>query len=139
MNFQSEKGQAMAEVSIFSLLAVLLGFALLALIPMHRTRTAATAAAYACAQFVSQSVHAEAAVAQAEQIAWQTISADWSGADRSTYQVRAWHSGRRGMESGCEVNFQSPILFNGLLGLANPGEGRVSFIARSESWKARWP
>ena len=73
MKRRSEKGQALAETAIFSLLAVLLGFAVLALIPVHRTRTAATAAAFACAQFVSQSAEAETAVRQAEDVGRRTI------------------------------------------------------------------
>ena len=129
----------MVEAAIFSLLAVLLGFALLALIPAHRTRTAATAAAFACAQFVSQALDAKTAVVQAEQVGRRTISADWSGAGGSAYTVSAWHSGNPGADSGCAVDYTSPMMFNGLLGLVNPGTGRVSFISRAETWKARWP
>jgi hypothetical protein len=50
-----ERGQAMAETALFAVLAALMAFGLLARIPTHRARTAATAAAYACTQFLSQS------------------------------------------------------------------------------------
>ena len=62
---KSERGQALAETAIFSLMAVLLAFGLLAFIPQHRARTVATSAAYSCAQFVSQSPNPAWAVHQA--------------------------------------------------------------------------
>ena len=42
---KSERGQALAETALFGLLAVVMAFGLLAWIPVHRARTAATAAA----------------------------------------------------------------------------------------------
>ena len=48
-----ERGQALAETALFAMLAVIMAFGLLAWIPTHRARTAATAAAYACSQFLS--------------------------------------------------------------------------------------
>ncbi len=135
----NEKGQALAEAAVFSLLAVLLGFALLALIPVHRTRTAATAAAFACTQFVSQAANRKEAVRQAEEIGRRTIRQNWSGTRGSVFIVRAWHNGHPGKDSGCSVQFKSPVMFSGLLGFSDPGEGRVSFTARIETWKARWP
>ena len=41
-----EQGQALAETALFSVLAVIVIFGILALIPFHRTRTAAISAAY---------------------------------------------------------------------------------------------
>lgn len=134
-----EKGQALAETAIFSLLAVLLGLAILALVPVHRTRTAAAAAAYACAQFVSQASLPDEAVRQAETVARRTIDAQWSGLPGSSFEIRPWHAGGPGAASGCTVIYRVPILFNGLLGFADPGPGRISFSARSETWKAQWP
>lgn len=52
---RGERGQALAETALFAILAVLMAFGLLAWIPTHRARSAATAAAYACTQFLSQS------------------------------------------------------------------------------------
>ena len=139
MKRRSERGQALAETAIFSLLAVLLGFAVLALIPVHRTRTAATAAAFACAQFASQSAEAETAVRQAEDVGRRTIDSQWSGLKGAAFEVRAWHAGGPGADSGCTVTYRSPILFNGFLGFIDPGSGSVSFAARTETWKAQWP
>ena len=42
---RTERGQAMAETALFATLAVLMAFGLLAWIPVHRARTASTAAA----------------------------------------------------------------------------------------------
>ena len=139
MHRRSEKGQALAETAIFSLLAVLLGFAILALVPVHRTRTAATAAAFACAQFVSQAAAAEMAVRQAEAAGYRTIESRWSGLHGAAFEIRAWHAGGPGADSGCTVSYHSPILFSGFLGFNDPGQGSVSFAAKSETWKAQWP
>ena len=71
---RTERGQAMAETALFAMLAVILAFGLLSWIPTHRARTAATAAAYACAQFLSQSPDPARAENNARMIAWQTAS-----------------------------------------------------------------
>ena len=42
---KGEQGQALAETALFSVLAVIVIFGILALIPIHRTRTAAISAA----------------------------------------------------------------------------------------------
>ncbi len=41
---KGEQGQALAETALFSVLAVIVIFGVLALIPIHRTRTAAISA-----------------------------------------------------------------------------------------------
>ena len=74
----SERGQAMAETALFAVLAILMAFGSLAWIPTHRARTAATAAAYACSQFLSQSPNPARAANNAWQVAWNTLDADWS-------------------------------------------------------------
>jgi len=53
---KSEKGQALVETAIMSVLAVLLLAGMLSLIPLGRARTAATSAALACAEFLSQTL-----------------------------------------------------------------------------------
>src|SRR5258706_12825918 len=73
-----ERGQALAETALFAMLAVLMAFGLLAWIPTHRARSAATAAAYACAQFLSQSPDPARAQRNAVNVAWNTLNADWS-------------------------------------------------------------
>jgi hypothetical protein len=75
---QSERGQALAETALFAVLAILMAFGLLAWIPAHRARTAATAAAYACSQFLSQSPDPARAAGNARKVAWSTLNADWS-------------------------------------------------------------
>ena len=67
---RGKRGQAMAETALFAMLAVLMAFGLLAWIPTHRARTAATAAAYACSQFLSQSPDLARAQQNASEIAW---------------------------------------------------------------------
>jgi hypothetical protein len=135
---RNERGQALAETAIFSILAVLLAFGLLAFIPQHRARTVATSAAYSCAQFVSQSPNPTWAVYQAEAVARRTFNADWSGTLGVQYDVQVLTPNGPGSAAGCIVFYHAPVLFNGLLGLNDPGWSAEWFVSHSESWKARW-
>jgi hypothetical protein len=138
MKRRSERGQAMAETALFAMLAVLMGFGLLAWIPVHRARTAATTAAYACSQFLSQSPDPARAEANAVRIAWQTLDADWSATRGVNYRVQVSPPQGPGLPGSCQVSFLTPSLFNGLLGLSQGGWSNEEFVSRSETWKARW-
>ncbi len=135
---KSERGQALAETALFAMLAVLMGFGLLSWIPTHRARTAATAAAYACSQFLSQSPDPSRAGANALNVAWQTLDADWSATAGVQYQVQVSPPDGPGEPGRCLVSFQAPTLFDGLLGLSEGGWNSEWFISRSETWKAKW-
>ena len=135
---KSERGQALAETALFGILAVVMAFGLLAWIPVHRARTAATTAAYACTQFLSQSPNTARAIANAYQMAWQTLNETWSGTRGVEYQVQVIPPSAPGQPGRCIVSYHTPSLFNGLLGLSEDGWNRVWFISRSETWKARW-
>jgi len=126
----------MAETAIFATLAVIMGFGLLTWIPLHRARTVATAMAYACAQFLSQSPNPEWATRNALQIAESTLEADWSATMGMQYQVnvQAEFPGGAGV---CTVQYQAPVLFRGL-GFIGPEWSTEQYISRSETWKARW-
>ena len=134
----SERGQAMAETALFAVLAILMAFGLLSWIPTHRARTAATAAAYACTQFLSQSPDPARAQQTAVKIAWQTLDADWSGTRGVRYRVQVSPPAGPGLPGRCLVSFQAPTLFNGLLGLSSSDWHSEWFASRSETWKARW-
>jgi hypothetical protein len=134
----SERGQAMAETALFAVLAILMAFGLLAWIPTHRARTAATAAAYACTQFLSQSPDPARAQQNAVKIAWQTLNADWSATRGVQYRIQVSPPSGPGLPGRCLVSFQAPTLFNGLLGLSSSAWHSEWFISRSETWKARW-
>lgn len=134
----SERGQAMAETALFAVLAILMAFGLLSWIPTHRARTAATAAAYACTQFLSQSPDPARAQQNAVKIAWQTLNADWSATRGVQYRVQVSSPSGPGLPGRCLVSFQAPTLFNGLLGLSSGYWHSEWFISRSETWKARW-
>ena len=135
---KSERGQALAETALFAMLAVLMAFGLLSWIPIHRARTAATAAAYACSQFLSQSPDPSRAGANALNVAWQTLGADWSATAGVQYQVQVSPPDGPGEPGRCLVSFQAPTLFDGLLGLSEGGWNSELFISRSETWKAKW-
>jgi hypothetical protein len=135
---KGESGQALPETALFALLAVLMAFGLLAWIPAHRARTAATAAAYACSQFLSQSPDPSRAQRNAVNVAWRTLDADWSATAGVQYQVQVSAPSSPGLPGRCQVSFRAPTLFNGLLGLNPGGWNNEWFLSRSETWKARW-
>ena len=134
-----EQGQALAETALFSVLAVIVIFGILALIPFHRTRTAAISAAYGCAQFLSQSPNPSKAVHNARVIAEQTLNGDWSATFGASYQVYVYPPNGRGTAGRCEVQWSAPVLFSGLLNLRAGSASKEVFISRSETWKAQWP
>ena len=133
-----ERGQALAETALFAMLAVIMAFGLLAWIPTHRARTAATAAAYACSQFLSQSPDPARARSNAENVAWQTLNSDWSATAGVQYRVQISPPRGPGEPGQCLVSFQAPTLFDGLLGLSQSVWNNEWFISRSETWKAKW-
>jgi hypothetical protein len=133
-----ERGQAMAETALFAVLAVLMAFGLLAWIPTHRARTAATAAAYACSQFLSQSPDPARAQHNAVTVARRTLNADWSATAGVQYRVQVSTPSGPGQPGRCLVTFQAPTLFNGFLQLSASDWHSEWFISRSETWKARW-
>jgi hypothetical protein len=120
------------------MLAVLMAFGLLAWIPTHRARTAATSAAYACSQFLSQSPDPSRAQHNAVNVAWKTLNADWSATAGVQYRVQVSPPSGPGLPGRCLVSFQAPTLFDGLLGLSQGGWNSEWFVSRSETWKAWW-
>jgi hypothetical protein len=135
---KGERGQALAETALFAILAVLMAFGLLAWIPTHRARTTATAAAYACSQFLSQSPDPTRARRNAVNVASQTLDADWSATVGVQYQIQVSPPSGPGEPGRCLVSFQAPTLFDGLLGLSQAGWNSEWSISRSETWKAKW-
>jgi hypothetical protein len=135
---RGERGQALAETALFAVLAILMAFGLLSWIPTHRARTAATAAAYACTQFLSQSPNPARAQRNAANVAWRTLNADWSATAGVQYQVQVSPPTGPGLPGRCLVSFQAPTQFNGLLGLSPGSWNNEWVISRSETWKARW-
>jgi len=131
-----EKGQAMPETALFSVLVVILAFGLLSLIPVHRARTAATSAAYACAQFLSQSPNRVKAEYNARSTAWDVLNSSWSATAGAQYRVDVVPHQGSGQPGGCAVYYRVALPFD--IGLQPPGWSKVYFISRSETWKARW-
>ena len=132
-----EKGQAMVETALFSVLAVILAFGMLSWIPLHRARTQATAAAYSCAQFISQSPNPSLAAQNAILAVEKTLDADWSATLGVEYKVIV-SPGSPGGVVGCSVSYQVPVMFRGL-GFIDPGGWSEEwYLSRSETWKAKW-
>lgn len=135
---QAQAGQALAEFALFSTLVIIMAFGLLSWIPFHRARTAATSAAYACAQFLSQSPDPDRAARNAYLIAQQTLNADWTATLGVAYRVQVAPPGGAGQPGACLVAYNVPVFFNALLGLDRPGWSAEWFVSRSETWKAKW-
>jgi hypothetical protein len=133
----SERGQALAETALFLMLAVMLAWGMLALIPFHRARSAAISAAYSCAQFLSQSPEDPArAVRGASALARATLDSDWSAARGVRYVLEIHPPAAPGGAGSCRVSYQAPVLF-----MASVLRGTASseqFQSRSEIWKAKW-
>jgi len=134
---KAERGQALAEFALFSVLAVLMVFGLLAWIPAHRARTAATAAAYACAQAISQAADPAGAEQAGYAVAQQTLDGDWSGTLGAEYRVVVYPPPAPGQAGSCAVSYRPPLLFNGLLGLSTDW-AEEWFVSRAETHKASW-
>lgn len=134
---RGERGQALAETALYAGLIALLALGLLSWIPVHRARTAATAAAHGCAQFLSQSPNPAWAAWQARQAAQAALEGDWSATLGTVYQVQVAPPQGPGAPGGCAVSYRPPRLF-GLAGIGEPVTSTELFISRSEAWKARW-
>lgn len=133
---RSECGQALAETAMFAMLAIFFIFGLLSWIPAHRARTAATSAAYACAQFLSQSPDPATAAYNAYTIAHDTVYGDWSATMGAQFSIEVYPASGPGQPGQCIVRYRPPTLFKMFNGSGD--QVAISFVSRSESWKARW-
>jgi len=131
-----QKGQALIELALLAMTLVLLAAGTVAAIFAVRARSQATAAAYACATFLSQAPDPARAAFQAREIARRTLEADWTAA-AVDYRVQVLPEGPAGAR-WCRVRWASRILFARLLGLPGLAEGEAAFAADPERWKARW-
>jgi hypothetical protein len=133
----SERGQAIAETALFMMLAVMMAWGILALIPFHRARTAAISAAYGCAQFLAQSPGSpERAAQNATRVAYATLDSHWSATRGVSFRVEVLPPQTPGGAGSCQVRYQVPVMF-----MSSYLKGVTSsqrFISRSELWKAKW-
>lgn len=134
---RKERGQALAETAVISVVAILMIFGTFSLIVIHRARTLAVSAAYACAQFLSQAPNPEQAAQQAYDIADRTINADWSGLVNVQFRVEVSAPAGPGAPGNCIVHYNAPFLYKGLFGIPDEWSAE-SFYSRSEVWKADW-
>lgn len=132
-----EKGQALAETAVISMVAILLIFGTFSLIVIHRARAAAISASYACAQFLSQSPDPVQAERQAAFVANQTVNSDWSGLVNVHFRIQVSPPAGHGAPGSCTVFYSAPFLYNGLFGIPTEWVAE-SFYSRSEAWKADW-
>ncbi|MEA3349871.1 MAG: hypothetical protein U9Q82_04545, partial [Chloroflexota bacterium] len=130
---RGERGQALAETALFSVLAVILAFGVLTTISIHRTRTAAVTAAYACTQFISQSPNPSWAAYQASTVASKTLKADWSATLGADYKVVVFPPSGPGSSGSCVVHYRPPILFGHMFNTETQWSQQW-FISRSEKW-----
>lgn len=133
---RSERGQAMTEFAIYAPFAVIMTFMLISWIPIHRARSMAVSASYACAQFLSQARDPATAARNAYTIAMQTLEGDWSATIGVSYAVSVQPPSGRGAPGVCRVTYQAPILFN-FFGLSSP-QSAQTYVSRNERWKTKW-
>ena len=134
---EREKGQALAETAVISMVAILLIFGTFSLIVIHRARAAAISASYACAQFLSQSPDPVQAERQATYVANQTVNSDWSGLVNVHFRIQVSPPVGPGAPGSCTVFYSAPFLYNGLFGIPTEWVAET-FYSRSEAWKADW-
>ena len=134
---RKERGQALAETAVISVVAILLIFGTFSLIVLHRARSASISASYACAQFLSQAPDPGQAAQQAYAVANKTLSANWSGLVDVKFRIYVTAPAGPGAPGNCTVSYSAPFLFNGLFGIPVAWTSE-SFYSRSEAWKAKW-
>jgi hypothetical protein len=129
-----ETGQTLAETAIITVVAVIILAVFVALIPINRARTAATSAALACAESLSQSRDPSRAKLDAEQAALTTLKGGWSGTGTAEYAVNVVPPNGPGGMGTCYVSWRVqlkvlPVSF---------GWSTESFTSRNEGWRSQW-
>jgi hypothetical protein len=131
---KSEKGQGLAETAIISVVAIILLAGTLSLIPLGRARTAATSAALACAELLSQNPDPAQASLAAYNAAETTLKSGWSGTGTTDYSISVTPPGGIGQPGTCQVSWKVTLNFLPL----TFGSSTEKFTSRSEKWKAKW-
>lgn len=130
------RGQAQIELALSTMMLVLMALGAITAVFVVRARSQAIAAAYACAQFLSQSPDPGRAAWMAREAARRTLEGDWSAAGIA-YEVVVF-PGAPGTPGRCTARWTARIPFARLFGLPGIADGEVSFVADAERWKARW-
>lgn len=131
----AEIGQSLAEFAAFSSLAVLVALIAVNFIPLHRAKTTAVTASYACAQFLAESRNPANAVANATRIAQEIIQKRWSGSN-ATFSISVQSADEAGGQGTCVVSYKVKT-FLVLLG-APEVSGRSVSVSRMEKHKSLW-
>ena len=129
-----QTGQALAETAIISVVAVLLIVVFVSIIPIGRARTAATSAALACAESLSQSRDPSRAQAEAINAAWAVLKGGWSGTGTAQYKVQAMPPAGPRAEGTCLVSWNVQMRYIPF----SIGWSTEKFTSRNESWRSEW-
>ncbi len=136
-SLRRQRGQALAEAALVAGVMFLLMALGVVAIPLHRAHTAATAAVYACAQFITQYPNRPTEAANrgyAE--AQRTLSAGWSALSQVSFRLQVSPPHRAGESGACTITYTVGLLFDPF------GLGRqtrtITVEGRSERWKAEW-
>jgi len=132
------RGQALAETALVIVPLVFLALLGVNVLMLHRARTAATAAAYACAQYVTQFPHRPAAAADhGASVAQQILSGAWSALGQTRFRVSPTPPGGPGEYGGCSVRYEVRLFFSPP-GLKSVQGNVVRFYGAGERWQGRW-
>lgn len=129
-----ERGQALVETAMVVSVAVVIIAGILSFGLIHRTRTAATSAAYACAQFLSQNPDPVRARQVAYDAAMSTLKGGWSGTGTAEYEIAVIPPSGRGQPGTCRVSWRIRPMFAPM----DFGWSTEVFTSRNETWSADW-
>ncbi len=133
------RGQALAEAALVIVPLALLAFLAVNVFLLHRAYTAATAAAYACAQHITQYPGRPEAAQDAGRMAARSIyTARWNALAAARFQVFVSPPDRAGNVGSCTVQYRVALPF-GLSGGGQTFKSKVTVYGMGERWKARWP
>ncbi len=135
---QRHRGQALAETALVIVPLVFLALLGVNVLMLHRVRTAATAAAYSCAQHVIQVPHRpERAASIGMNAAQAVLSGPWSALGQANFYISPFPPERPGRFGGCSVRYEVTLFF-ALPGLQSIQGNTVQFGGAGERWQGRW-
>lgn len=131
------RGQALAEAALVAGVMVLVAMLGLTAVPIHRAHTAAMAAVYACAQFMTQYPNQpDEALRVGYEVANQTLNSTWNALAHASFRLQVYPPRHAGEVGTCSITYSVRLLFDPL-GIGQTTR-TISLDARSERWAADW-
>ena len=135
--FRPRRGQAMVEAALTLLPLVFLALLGVNVLVLHRVRTAAISAAYACAQYITQFPHRpERAADVGTTVAGRILHAPWSAVRTARFAFDVVPPSGPGETGRCTVRYaiRLPFAPQGMGGV----QGSITVTGAGERWQGRW-